>query len=193
MLAGNGAHGLTYAQYLDYAASAEDGLLEYHDGLVLAMAAPSPEHARIVARLIRLLQPGTARPCVALPSGLQVRVEATNRTLLPDVTVVCGALERSAADSHAITNPTVVLEVGSPSTGEHDLGPSSTTAAACPRCASTSAIAQHRRSAQVSRRAGDLWAFRNVGPGDALRLASLDLQLPLDALYRDALGDILLG
>src|SRR5262245_36830298 len=103
MLARNDAHGLTHAQYLDVAASSDD-LLEYHDGLVVAMAAPSPEHARIVAQLVRLLQPGTARPCVALPPGLKVRVEATNRTLLPDVTVVCGGLERSLADSHAITN-----------------------------------------------------------------------------------------
>jgi len=193
MLASNDAHRLTYAQYLDYAASAEAGQLEYHDGLVLAMAAPSPEHARIVAQLIRMLQPGTARPCVALPPGLKVRVEATNRTLLPDVTVVCGALERSPADSHAITNPTVVLEVGSPSTGEHDLGSKFHHYRRLPLLREYVVIAQHRRFAQVSRRAGDLWAFEDIGPGDALRLASLELQLPLDTLYCDALGDILLG
>jgi Uma2 family endonuclease len=192
MLAGNDAHGLTHAQYLDITASAE-GLLEYHDGFVVTMAAPSPEHARIVAQLVRLLQPGTARPCVALPSGLKVRVEATNRTLLPDVTVVCGALERSSADTHAITNPTVVIEVGSPSTGDHDVGSKFHHYRRLPTLREYVAISQHRRFASVSRRAGDLWAFEDVGPSDALRLVSLDLQLPLDALYRDALGDILLG
>lgn len=43
---------LTYAQYLALAEAAE-GLLEYHDGLVVTMNAPSPEHARIVAQLAR--------------------------------------------------------------------------------------------------------------------------------------------
>lgn len=185
------ARRLTYAQYLDAAASAETPL-EYHDGLVVTMAAPSPEHARIVAQLVRLIQPGAARPCVALPTGLKVRVEATNRTLLPDVTVVCGGLERSPADPHAITNPTIVLEVGSPSTGEHDLGSKFHHYRRLPSLREYVVLSQHRRSAQVSRRAGDLWAFEDVGPADALRLVSLELQLPLDALYRDALGDILL-
>lgn len=68
MLASEMAPRLTYAQYLELAASSE-GLLEYHDGTVVAMTVPSPEHARIVAQLVRLVQPGEGRPCVTLPAG----------------------------------------------------------------------------------------------------------------------------
>jgi Uma2 family endonuclease len=106
--------------------------------------------------------------------------------------VVCGGLERSLADPHAITNPIVVLEVGSPSTGEHDLGSKFHHYRRLPSLREYVVISQYHRCATVSRRAGDLWAFEDVGPDDALRLVSLDLQLPLDAIYRDALGDILL-
>lgn len=189
MLASEANQALTYAQYVDLAASSE-GLLEYHDGLVLAMTAPSPEHARIVAQLVRLLQPGEGRPCATLPSGLKVRVEATNRTLLPDVTVVCGALERSPIDTQAITNPIVVLEVLSPSTEDYDLGAKFHHYRRLPSLREYVVLAQDRRFASVSRRAGDLWAFEDLGPGSILQLPSIDLQLPLDVLYRDALGDI---
>jgi Uma2 family endonuclease len=189
MLASEAAHDLTYAQYLELAASAE-GLLEYHDGLVVAMVAPSPEHARLVAQLVRLLQPGEGRPCAALPAGLKVRVDATNRTLLPDVTVVCGALERSAVDAQAIINPVVVFEVLSPSTEAYDLGAKFHQYRRLPTLREYVVLAQDRRFASVARRAGDLWAFEDLGPGSILQLPSIELQLPLDALYRDALGDI---
>jgi hypothetical protein len=124
-MSGATAQSLAYKQYLALSASA-DGLFEYHDGLVVARVAPSPEHARLIARLVRLLEPAgsarlwssrgssgrlrppplpvsSARRCAALPAGLKVRIEATNRTLIPDVTVVCGALERSSVDEQAIT------------------------------------------------------------------------------------------
>lgn len=189
MLASESAHDLTYAQYLELAASSE-GWLEYHDGVVVAMTAPSPEHARIVAQLVRLLQPAEGRPCAALPAGLKIRIEATNRTLLPDVTVVCGSLERSPVDPQAITNPVVVLEVLSPSTEAYDLGAKFHHYRRLPTLREYVVLAQDRRFASVSRRAGDLWAFEDLGPGSILQLPSIDLQLPLDVLYRDALGDI---
>lgn len=179
----------SYPQYLALVESA-DGPLEYHDGEVVAMAAPSPEHARIVAQLVRLVHPGEGRPCAALPAGLKVRVEATNRTLMPDVTVVCGALERSPIDPHAITNPVVLFEVLSPSTEGNDLGAKFHQYRRLPTLQEYIVVAQHRRFAWVSRRAGDLWAFEDVGPGARLQLPSIDLQLPLDAIYRDALGII---
>lgn len=189
MLASEPGHDLSYAQYLELAASSED-LLEYHDGVVLAMTAPSPEHARLVAQLVRRLEPGQGRPCAALPAGLKVRIEATNRTLLPDVTVVCGSLERSPVDVHAITNPVVVFEVLSPSTESYDLGAKFHQYRRLPTLREYVVLAQDRRFASVARRAGDLWAFEDLGPGSLLQLPSIGLELPLDVLYRDALGDI---
>lgn len=189
MLASEMAPRLTYAQYLELAASSE-GLLEYHDGTVVAMTAPSPEHARIVAQLVRLVQPGEGRPCVTLPAGPKVRIEATNRTLLPDVTVVCGALERSPVDAQAITNPVVVLEVLSPSTEAYDLGAKFHHYRRLPTLREYVVLAQDRRFASVARRAGDLWAFEDLGPGSRLQLPSIEQEVPLDAIYGDGLGII---
>lgn len=183
------AEHLSYEQYLAFSESAE-GLWEFHDGAAVAMVAPSTEHARIVSRLVALLGRTIEPPCVALASGLKVRVEATNRTLLPDVTVVCGGLERSAVDPHAIINPTVVIEVLSPSTEAFDQGPKFHQYRRIATLREYVVLAQDRRFASISRRAGDLWSFEDLEAGATLQLEGVDLQLPLDDIYRDALGPI---
>jgi Uma2 family endonuclease len=190
-MSGATAQGLTYEQYLALSASA-DGLLEYHDGLVVARVAPSPEHARLIARLVRLLElpVSSARRCAALPAGLKVRIEATNRTLIPDVTVVCGALERSSVDAQAITNPVAVFEVLSPTTESYDLGAKFHQYRRLPSLQEYVVVAQDRRFVSISRRAGDLWSFEDLGAGAVVRLQSLELELSIDALYCDALGEI---
>src|SRR5690606_4111038 len=116
---GTVAERLTYEQYLVLAESSED-MFEFHDGRVVAMVAPSPEHARIVGRLVELLRRPSKPGCGALPTGLKVRVEATNRTLIPDVTVACAPLEYSKVDPQALCNPVVICEVLSPSTEDYD-------------------------------------------------------------------------
>lgn len=77
---------MTYPEYLDFERAAE-GRHEFVNGLVYAMAGGSPEHAS---------------------SDLRVRVLATGRSTYPDLTVVCGRLERAPDDDDAVTNPAVL-------------------------------------------------------------------------------------
>lgn len=183
------AEHLSYEQYLAFSESAE-GFWEYHDGVAVAMVAPSTEHARIVSELVRALGRTLEPPCMSLASGLKVRVEATNRTLLPDVTVVCSELEPSATDPQAIINPLVVFEVLSPSTEAHDQGPKFHQYRRLPSLREYVVVAQDRRFASVSRRAGDLWAFEDIERGGVLRLEGVGIELSLDDIYRDPLGVI---
>ncbi|MFO7563882.1 MAG: Uma2 family endonuclease [Enhygromyxa sp.] len=181
------AEQLTYAQYLALAASSDE-TLEYHDGVVVAMEAPTPAHARIVGQLLRVLARSNKSDCGALPPGLKVRIEATNRTLVPDVTVVCGELEYSVLDQHAITNPTVVFEVLSPSTEAYDQGPKLYQYRRLASLREYVVVAQDRRFASVCRRVGDLWAFEDIEAGGVLKLEGLELELALDDLYSDTFG-----
>jgi Uma2 family endonuclease len=96
---------------------------EWIDGEVYAMTGGSPEHARLQGRLIRLI--GTARagrPCEVFSADLRVRSRATNIATYPDITVVCGKLETDLEDGDAATNPTLIVEVLSPSTEAYDRG-----------------------------------------------------------------------
>ncbi|MFO7563154.1 MAG: Uma2 family endonuclease [Enhygromyxa sp.] len=182
---------VSYAQYLELAESTDDRL-EYHDGVVVAMVAPSYEHARIVSQLVRLISSRNKSGCEALASGLKIRIESDNRTLIPDVSVVCGDAQRSEVDRHAITNPVAVFEVLSPSTANYDRGSKLHLYRRIPGLREYVIVAQDRRFASVCRRVGDLWAFEDVEAGGMMKLESLGVEIPLDEVYRDALGEIIL-
>jgi len=92
---------------------------EFLDGVVYAMAGGSPAHAGIAASVIRLLGNALARRrCRVFTSDLRVRVEQTGLATYPDASVVSGELRLDPLDAkgHTVLNPTVVVEVLSPST-----------------------------------------------------------------------------
>src|SRR5687767_10346827 len=113
---------LTYAEYL-LLERREDAKHEYLDGVVRAMAGGTPEHGRLAMQLGHRVR--TARgdlPCVVLSSDVRVRIEATSRSTYPDLSIVCGRLERSTVDEDAIVNPVVIVEVLSDRTEAYDRG-----------------------------------------------------------------------
>lgn len=87
--------------------------LEYCDGEIYAMAGGTPTRADLTASMIRLLGNALAGRCRVSSSDLKVRVEATDLSTFPDVTVVCGERTVAAIDPHAVTNPTFLVEVTS--------------------------------------------------------------------------------
>jgi Uma2 family endonuclease len=96
---------------------------EFLRGRTYAMSGGSPRHNLIVANVIGAL--GTAlrdRPCVVLSSDQRVCVEPTGLYTYPDVTVVCGGLRTHRRFDDTLVNPTVVVEVLSPSTEAYDRG-----------------------------------------------------------------------
>jgi len=186
------SNGLSYEQYLALAESSNE-LLEYHDGVAVAMVAPSLTHARILGRLnaeLVVWLRARASTCLVYNAGLKIRVESTNRTLLPDLTVVCGPTERSEVDPQAVSNPRVVLEVLSPGTEDYDLGRKAQQYRRIASLREYVMVAQDRRFASIYRRAGDLWVLQDVEADGLLKLESLEFELPLAAFYSDANGVI---
>jgi Uma2 family endonuclease len=116
-------HHYTYEEYLAY--ERDSGLKhEYQDGEILAMAGGSRRHNAIASRVSGALEVARAPGCVAFQSDQKVRVLATGKATYPDASLVCGAIEGDPADpsGHTITNPTLIVEVLSPSTEEDDRG-----------------------------------------------------------------------
>jgi len=113
---------VTYAEYLALEAKA-DGKHEYVAGTIYAMAAGTPEHARLQVSMSSALASGLrGRPCAVYSSDLRVRIDATDRATYPDVTVVCGPIQTSSVDKDAVVNPTVLVEVTSETTEAADRG-----------------------------------------------------------------------
>jgi Uma2 family endonuclease len=99
------------------------GRAEYYDGMIVDMAAGSPEHALIAANMIRAI--GNAidgGDCFVYTGDLMIEVETANSYLLPDLAVVCGKSEKSTTILGAIKNPKLLVEVLSDSTRNRDQG-----------------------------------------------------------------------
>lgn len=116
-------HRYTYAEYLAY--EQDSGLKhEYEDGEIYAIAGGSRRHNALASRVSAALEAGREPGCVAFQSDQKVRVLATGKAAYPDASVVCGPIEGDPADplDATITNPTLLVEVLSPSTEENDRG-----------------------------------------------------------------------
>jgi Uma2 family endonuclease len=96
---------------------------EYYAGEMFAMAGASKEHNLVAGNVFAALHGQIRnRPCTIYPSDMRVKVSPTGLYTYPDVTVVGG--EARFEDDHVDTllNPTVIVEVLSPTTEGHDPG-----------------------------------------------------------------------
>jgi Uma2 family endonuclease len=113
---------LTPEEYLHFErASAEKH--EYVAGEVIAMTGASRRHNLIQSTTITSLNNllGT-RPCEVYPSDMRVKVGALGIYTYPDITVVCGEPELEDTEQDTLLNPTVIIEILSPSTASYDRG-----------------------------------------------------------------------
>jgi Uma2 family endonuclease len=165
---------------------------EFLDGHVWAMAGGSPEHAAICGNVTTLLNVQLRdRPCRVYSSDLRVRVSSTGLGTYPDVTVVCGHIEKDPDDrkGHTIVNPRVVVEVLSPSTEDYDRGEKLEHYKTISTLDEVVLIAHDRRKIEVVRREPDGTWSRHVATGDeTIRLTSVDCELAVPEVYRDPLA-----
>jgi Uma2 family endonuclease len=113
----------SYAEYLAY--EADSGMKhEYDDGDIVAMAGGSRRHNALAVRVTTALDNGRKRDCVVFQSDQRVRIAATGKATYPDASMVCGPIDGDPSDptGATITNPTVIVEVLSPSTEQDDRG-----------------------------------------------------------------------
>jgi Uma2 family endonuclease len=95
---------------------------EYDQGVIIPMAGASFPHNRIATNVVVALQVALKRkPCQAFGSDLRVQVRE-KAFVYPDALVICGEPEFAKGRNDTITNPTVIVEVLSPSTRAYDRG-----------------------------------------------------------------------
>jgi Uma2 family endonuclease len=114
--------------YADYLLGERDSDVkhEWFDGAVYAMSRGTPEHARLSARIGRILGNVLAGPCEVYSSDLMLYIAEARLSTYADGSVVCGPLETVSVKKNGksigegVTNPTVVIEVLSDSTERYD-------------------------------------------------------------------------
>src|SRR4051812_11409597 len=117
---------LSVREYLDMERQSEFRH-EFLDGFVYAMAGESIAHSTICFNLAGIIHPQLVdTPCRGFSPNMKVRasekVHANEKGLYayPDLMVVCGEPLFLDAQTDVLLNPTVIVEVLSPSTAAYD-------------------------------------------------------------------------
>ncbi len=173
---------------------------EYYNGEMFAMSGVSRKHDDIATELHFLIaQHLRGRSCRWHTSDMRVLLPSGDYTY-PDVSVVCG--ERKFADSHfdTLTNPTLLVEILSPSTESYDRGQKARLYRAIPSLRELLLISQESYDVELYRRQeGGSWAlYEASGLDGTIELASIGYTLKLRDLYAtvieaDAAGQAQIG
>ena len=172
--------------YADYLAVEKDSPVrhEYFGGEIFAMAGGTPEHAALAMQLGALLQTRLPASCRAFSSGLKVRIEATGLTTYPDLSIVCGPVERAPGDSNAITNPVLLVEVTSPSSDEYDRGEKLNHYQQIPSLRAVLLVSHSSHRVTMFERAEAGWVEREASAGQRVALAVPTVAFEVAELYR---------
>jgi Uma2 family endonuclease len=155
------------------------------------MAGGTPDHAALAmafgAALVECLR---HQPCRVFSSDLRVRVLATGLATYPDVTVVCGPLERDPESRTTVVNPLCVVEVLSDGTEEYDRGDKLEHYKRVPSLRECVLVSHRERLVEVWRRNGEhAWTREEARGGGQIRLESLGCAVAVDDVYRGGLED----
>ena len=92
--------------YAEYLASLEmsELKLEYCDGVIYAMAGGTRAHAQLSAAVIVALHQVLPKSCRASTSDMKVRIDASDLSTFPDVSVICGEPSTSSIDANLLSS-----------------------------------------------------------------------------------------
>ena len=178
---------VTIAAFDAFVAAQPDGctVWELIDGEVVGMTNPNVAHGRIALNIALALGPvATAQGCTVNVGGLRVQasgdLDGVDKTV-PDITVHCGGL----ADGVTwIDNPTVVVEILSPSTMDHDRGQKLHFYKSLAALRDIVIVYQDEVRLEHYVRAGEEWRMTAWTVLDSqLSLTGLPASIPLAAIY----------
>ncbi len=159
---------------------------EYRDGEVVTMTGGSATHNKIVLAIVSWLLGQLDSQYEVFASDLRLWLPRHNRATYPDVMVVEGEPVFQEQRSDEILNPTLIVEVLSPSTAAYDRGDKFRRYRSIPSFAEYLLVSQQEPYVeQFSRRDEGVWEFRALeGLEGAIGFPRFDVELPLGEIYR---------
>ena len=156
---------------------------EYANGEALAKASAPVRHAAIVTHLVLAL--GRSPACLPLV-GQKVETTRTGAYHYPDLVVICGKPRYGARDEHALINPTLLVEVLSPSTADYDRGAKFDHYKSIPELTEYLVVFTDERRVEHRRRVSEAqWLTTDV-IGGSVQLDSIGgVSITLEEIYAD--------
>ncbi|MHC5777602.1 Uma2 family endonuclease [Nostoc sp.] len=157
---------------------------EYINGEVYAMTGGSVNHGRIAIRFTAMFDSHLENTgCITGNSDVKVNIFGNNNYIYPDASVTCD--DRDKTTTQYITYPCLIVEVLSKTTEAYDRGGKFRMYQNNPvlkdyLLVSSTAIEMdlyHKNDAGQ-------WMIINYGEGDAIELKSINLNFPIEQVYR---------
>jgi len=96
---------------------------EYYKGEIFAMSGAKVAHVIISDNILSVLkQKLKGKSCKPNGSDLRIHIEANTLFTYPDISIICGEIITLNNDDYNVLNPSVIIEVLSPSTKNYDRG-----------------------------------------------------------------------
>jgi Uma2 family endonuclease len=151
------------------------------------MAGGTPEHSALTATLIAALSTQLkGGSCRVYTSDLRIRVLATGLATYPDVSVVCGELQRDPDDRIAATNPKLLVEVLSDSTVAYDRGEKLEQYKLIESVQAVLLFSQTSRRVELHERTERGWRTEVFTADQKVPITSIGAQLSVASVYADA-------
>jgi Uma2 family endonuclease len=176
---------MTPSEYLAWERQAETRH-EFVNGDIIARAGASEAHNLIVGNMSGELRARLrGRGCKTYPSDMKVKVAQLDTYTYPDVVVVCSQPHFEDQHVDTLLNPTLIVEVLSPSTEAYDRGEKFAHYRQIPSLQEFVLIAQDRvRVERYVRQQGEQWLLTEFSdPAGGLPLVSVSCELPLAEIY----------
>ena len=164
---------------------------EYFAGELFAMSGASRAHNRISWNVTVALGPQLEkRACEGYAADMRVHIPATDRYTYPDIVVVCGEPEFEDAEVDTLLNPTLIIEILSPSTEDHDRGRKLFDYRSIPSLKSIVLVAQNQvHVEQLARQDDGSWNLTETDDVQTtVDLRGLEAHLKLADVYRRVPG-----
>jgi len=182
---------LTAAAYLQLERAAETKS-EYINGEMRPMPGASRKHNLVAGNIYALLHFQLRKsPCEIYPSDMRVKVAATELITYPDISIVCGEPHFDDNYKDTLLNPTVLVEVLSPSTAAYDRGDKFENYRQLPSLHEYLLVAQDKMHVeQYSRQPDNTWLFTEFKrASDHFALNSIHCELTLADIYEKVTFD----
>jgi Uma2 family endonuclease len=165
---------------------------EFDDGQIYAMTGASREHNLVSGNIYRDLSLQLKkRPCEAYINDMRVKAAEANSYHYPDISVVCGTPQFEDAHVDTLLNPTLLIEVLSPSTEAYDRGGKFAHYRKISTLREYLLVTQDQPSIERYVRQGDVWILSEaVGLEAFVSLESIDCVLSLREVYDKVVDDV---
>ena len=158
---------------------------EFDNGFIEAMSGASREHNLITVNVTRSIATQFEnRRCEVYAADMRVWVGFAKQYRYPDVTAVCGTPEFQDSEFDTLLNPTLIVEVLSPSTESKDRNRKFAAYRRLESLREYVLISQSEVLVERYTRDGENWVYTALDSlEDTLHLVSIDCAVPLKEIY----------